>query len=83
MRLLTRLQVNLYHGHMNTKSALKKAVEVCGSQSELARRLGLRQGHVWHWLKVGRVPPERCKPIESATGGLVSRRDLRPDVFDD
>lgn len=29
--------------------------------------------------KNGKVPPERCPAIESATGGAVTRRDLRPD----
>ena len=61
---------------------LRKAIEVCGSQSELARRIGgkVRTGHIYHWLRSA-VPAERCPEIEQATGGQVTRYELRPDVF--
>ncbi|WP_420997613.1 transcriptional regulator [Cupriavidus sp. 30B13] len=64
---------------MNT--SLQRAVEVAGSQSELARRIGVRQMHVWNWLNrsKGKVPGEYVLPIERATG--VSRHDLRPDLY--
>ena len=64
-------------------SPLEKAIEVCGSQSELARRLGgrVRTGHIHYWLKNG-VPAERCVAIELATAGAVKREELRPDVFE-
>ena len=56
------------------------------SQSELARRLGLAQPTVWAWFngqaKRG-IPPEHCPKIERLTNGLVTRYDLRPDVFGD
>lgn len=62
--------------------AIRKAVEVCGSQSELARRIGVKQGHIWYWLHRGKkAPPEFCRAIEIATGSAVSIHDLRPDVF--
>lgn len=63
-------------------SALSKAITICGSQSELARRIGgkVRTGHIYHWLR-NTVPAERCLAIEQATGGKVTRHDLRPDVF--
>jgi len=65
-------------------NAIRRAVEVCGGQTELARRMkdGTRQGHVWYWLKTGRPPAERCRAIELATEGQVTRQDLRPDLFD-
>lgn len=28
-----------------------------------------------------RVPAERCAPLERATGGAVTRHDLRPTLF--
>ncbi|TQE95221.1 MAG: helix-turn-helix domain-containing protein [Spiribacter salinus] len=63
--------------------AIMKAVQVCGSQSELARRIGVKQAHVWYWIHRGRkAPPEHCRAIETATGGVVSVYDLRPDVFE-
>lgn len=63
--------------------ALKKAVDIAGSQSALARAIGgkVKQAHVWNWLKAGTVPAEHCAAIERATGGKVTRADLRPDVF--
>jgi len=63
-------------------SALEKAITICGSQSELARRIGgkVRTGHIHYWLK-NRVPADRCGDIETATEGKVTRHDLRPDVF--
>lgn len=65
---------------MNT-NALKNAVAIAGSQSELARRIGVRQGYIWKWLRSKKVPAERCVAIERATNGAVSRYALRPDVF--
>lgn len=53
---------------------------MAGGQSALARLIGKSQGHVWHWLKVGkRVPAEAVLAIEGATG--VPRHELRPDVY--
>lgn len=63
-------------------SPLSKAIKVCGSQSELARQIGdgIKTGHIYYWLK-NTVPAKRCIAIEQATGGKVTRYDLRPDVF--
>ena len=69
---------------MDTRELVKRAVEICGSQSELARRIGgrVRQGHIWKWINYTRViPAERAIQIERATEGRVSRYELRPDVF--
>lgn len=69
-----------------SKAALQRAVAICGSQSELARRIHRKQGHVWHWLHKAvddeKVPPaEVVLLIEAATAGAVSRHELRPDLF--
>lgn len=62
------------------KQALEKAIAAAGSQAELARRLGLKQQHIWAWLhRDTQVPAERVLAIEAATG--VSRHDLRPDIY--
>lgn len=60
--------------------ALKKAIEIAGTQSALAERLGLRQSHISMWLHRGNVPAEHCPDIELATGGKVRCEQLRPDV---
>lgn len=61
---------------------LHRAVALAGSQAELARRIGVKQMHVWNWLNrsKGKVPAERCPDIERATGGAVRCEELRPDV---
>jgi len=50
------------------------------TQSRLARRLGVTQSAVNQWLKgVRPIPIERCVEIEQATGGGVTRQELRTD----
>jgi DNA-binding transcriptional regulator YdaS (Cro superfamily) len=61
---------------------IEKAVEVVGSQSELARQIGCSQVFVHHMVHGMRsIPPRFCRPIEHATNGAVTRYELRPDVF--
>jgi DNA-binding transcriptional regulator YdaS (Cro superfamily) len=60
-------------------TALEHAIEIVGSQTALAKNLGVAQAHVWHWLH-SRVPADRCPAIERATHGAVRCEDLRPDV---
>ncbi len=60
-------------------TAIEIAVKRAGSQSELARRIGVRQGYIWKWLKSGRIPAERVLAVEAATG--ISRSELRPDIY--
>lgn len=64
---------------------IERAVEVAGGQTALARAIGgaVKQAHVWYWLNSenGVVPAEHCIAIEQATGGAVTRHELRPDVF--
>lgn len=51
-----------------------------GRQTELARLIGAQPQLVWQWSRgVRPVPIARCAAIERATGGLVTRRELRPD----
>ena len=60
--------------------ALKRAVEILGGQSAMARLLGLAQTSVWAWLRKGKLlPPEHVLAVEEATG--ISRHDLRPDIY--
>ncbi|KDD44749.1 DNA-binding helix-turn-helix protein [Bordetella bronchiseptica OSU095] len=49
------------------------------SAAALAREVGVSPALVYQW-RTGRrpVPVEHCAAIERATGGEVSRRDLRP-----
>lgn len=61
-------------------SALQMAIDHVGGQTELARRLGVRQSLVSMWKVRGNVPAEYCPDIEKATDGFVRCEALRPDV---
>lgn len=62
--------------------AIRKAIDALDvkTAAELARLVGVRPQAVDKWLR-GRAPAERCRAIEEATGGAVTRYELRPDVF--
>ena len=61
-------------------NAIEKAITSAGSASELARRIGVTPQAVCFWRDgMRRIPVEKCSAIELATGGAVTRRDLRPD----
>lgn len=78
---------------MTELEALKKAVSVIGTQTEMARQLTelmkrskpLTQKHVWHWLNVGkRLPTKYAYAVEHLTakaGDRVCASDLCHDVF--
>lgn len=63
---------------MNT---IKIAIDRVGS-SELARRLGCSKQLVSFW-RTGRqrITAERAIEIERVTDMVISRHDLRPDIF--
>lgn len=71
--------------------ALVAAIQAVGTQVVLAEKLReitgnqrFRQGHISKWLLrcKGPVPPaEYVLAIEQATGGKVSRHQLRPDLY--
>jgi DNA-binding transcriptional regulator YdaS (Cro superfamily) len=62
-------------------NALDKAIKVAGGVTALASRLGTYQSKVSNWKSRKGVPAKWCIAIEQATGGKVTRNDLRPDVF--
>lgn len=51
---------------------------------ELIRENGgsITQGAISHWTKPGKkIPAERVLELERASGGAMSRYDLRPDLY--
>lgn len=51
-----------------------------GAQSRLAAATEIPAPMLSQWASgVRPIPIDRCVPIETATGGAVTRRDLRPD----
>ena len=62
--------------------SLKTAIDIVGGQAQLAVIIGVKQQHVWNWLnREKRVPARHCVAVEEATNGLVTRYQLRPDIF--
>jgi DNA-binding transcriptional regulator YdaS (Cro superfamily) len=59
--------------------ALRRAVKVAGSATNLARMCGVTSQAVDQWLMRGRVPVARVLCIEQSTG--VARHELRPDIY--
>jgi DNA-binding transcriptional regulator YdaS (Cro superfamily) len=62
-------------------SALARAIDACGSQAELARRIGAHTQQIHEWRKGERpIAHHWCPAIEAATGGAVQCNELRDDV---
>jgi DNA-binding transcriptional regulator YdaS (Cro superfamily) len=63
--------------------ALQKAIDQVGL-IELARKTGLSYQLIQGWLVSTRkwaTPSEYVAKISEATGGAVSKAELRPDIF--
>jgi DNA-binding transcriptional regulator YdaS (Cro superfamily) len=60
---------------------LKLAVSICGTQTELARRLGKKPMFVWQWLhRDGAVPIEYvARVVQAVDDPRVTPFTLRPD----
>jgi DNA-binding transcriptional regulator YdaS (Cro superfamily) len=70
------------------KKAFAAAIALCGGQAALARLLTraagktVSQQRIWNAAHRDQsIPAEWCVAIEKATGGKVSRQDLRPDLY--
>ena len=62
--------------------ALRRAVIIIGSQKKAADVVGVKQPTISWTLNSGeRVPAEWCIPLEVATDGIVTRHQLRPDLY--
>lgn len=64
---------------MEQKHPIDRATDAVGSAAKLAALLGVSPQAISNWKARGEVPIDRCVAIEQATGGKVTRRDLRPD----
>jgi DNA-binding transcriptional regulator YdaS (Cro superfamily) len=69
---------------MNKQQALMKIITKVGSQSELARRLGVTRDYVNHMVK-GRsqISSKLVKKLVLLSEGEITEKDLRPDIFYD
>ncbi|OJF97600.1 transcriptional regulator [Pararhizobium antarcticum] len=61
---------------------IERAIEVHGSQVKLAQAVGCSQQYIsWLLSDAKQISVEKAVDFERATGGKVSRHDLRPDFF--
>ena len=60
---------------------IHKAISIAGSQSELARRLGVQPQAGQQWAQTNKPPAHRVPQIIRVIGGELTYHDLRPDVF--
>jgi len=58
---------------------IDRAIKACGGVAALAEKVGVTASAPAMWKARGRVPSDHCAAIEQATGGKVTRRDLRPE----
>lgn len=61
---------------------LDLVVRELGGRGALAAALGVSLAALGNWKSRG-VPIQRCVAIERLSGGVVTRRDLRPDDWRD
>lgn len=64
-----------------TIELIDQACRLLGSQEALAAALRIKSPSISEWRLRGRVPAVRCIPIESVTKGVITRYQLRPDIF--
>ncbi len=60
---------------------IKIAIQLIGTQAKLAKTIGTSQPQIAAWLKAQRAPEHWVIKIEKATGGVITRYQLRPDVY--
>jgi DNA-binding transcriptional regulator YdaS (Cro superfamily) len=58
--------------------AVAKAAKAVGGPTKLAKLLKISRPALYQWT---RVPAERVLAIENATSGVVTRHELRPDLY--
>jgi DNA-binding transcriptional regulator YdaS (Cro superfamily) len=61
-------------------NVLDPVFRALGSQANLARALGVTPQAITKWINNG-IPAERVLDIERACNGVVTRYDLRPDIY--
>lgn len=64
---------------MSITESIEKAAKILGNQEALGALCGVTKAAVSHWKSIQSVPVQFCYRIEEATGGAVTRRDLRPN----
>ncbi|MEE9347023.1 MAG: aspartate carbamoyltransferase catalytic subunit [Robiginitomaculum sp.] len=68
----------------NWKAHLQRAIDIAGGQRALGDAIGKSQQYIWNLLNEAKhVKAEVALEIEDATDAMVTREQLRPDIFPD
>ncbi|PKF60639.1 transcriptional regulator [Psychromonas sp. psych-6C06] len=59
--------------------AIEKAVDIIGTQTNVADILGVKQASVWNWIHRGRLPAKHIRSVAKATNHKVSVNELLKD----
>lgn len=62
------------------KNPVQKAINIVGSQAELAERCDVWQQTVSKWLHKGSVPFNSVEKVVIATGGKLTAAELCPKI---
>lgn len=65
----------------STSAAIRRAINLAGSEKKLGDAAGYSQNAIWAAKRKGQVSAEMAVAIEKATGGQVTKTELRPDLF--
>lgn len=66
----------------NPNLGIELAVRLAGSQTKLAKLLGVGQSIISAWARgEKKIPPERAIQVEQKFEGRVSRALIRPDLW--
>ena len=60
---------------------IQKVISILGSQTALAKKIGVSPQSVHQWVEQGKPPGNRVIEIEKLVKGSVSRHELRPDFY--
>ena len=63
-----------------SKDVILRAVKAADGVKNLAQACGVSVQAVYKWIENG-VTAERAMQIEQVTGGVVTRHELRPDLY--
>ena len=65
------------------KKLIESAIADFGTEAKLAAAAGVSQPVINEAKRTGKVGPRLAIGLETATGGKISRGQLRPDLWDD
>ena len=61
--------------------SIHRLIKIFGTQRRIAEVAGVSSQAVHKWKQKGLFPVGRCKKLVNAADGVISLKDLRPDIF--